>query len=247
MTPLQRAVSQGRSETVNHLISRGANIHAQTKDDKTALHFAAEFARSGIAAALLRAGSSELRQDGEGWTPLNVACSKGHVETVEALLLARADVQVKNRDGLTPLQIAVDKGFASIVQLLLSHGAATQVTWHEETRSSLLHMAVDRGLVSIVQLLLFFGANPQVKNDIGQTAVDYAIERGDNEIIQLMKALVHRRRNWQGASTQSCDHATKYLRRNTMRSSWPRAHLESEFARTQDGPRARRHSALGPF
>jgi ankyrin repeat protein len=50
-----------------------------------------------------------------------------------------------------------------------------------------LHVASYDGALEVVRLLLEYGADVEVKNNDGQTALQYAAERGHDEVLELLR------------------------------------------------------------
>ena len=117
-------------------------------------------------------------------TALHEASWKGHLDIVKLLLKHDADVNVKAKLKLSALHFASYKGYLDIAKLLLKHGANvnTKSLFIEETA---LHIASRENHLDIVKLLLQNGANVQIKDNKGRTSFDYAIQKGNKELIEL--------------------------------------------------------------
>jgi ankyrin len=125
-TALHYAAWTGDATVVRHLIDRGADVHARTKEDGyTPLHWAATAANPGAAALLLDRGASVHATAAAGQTPLHFAAYQGRAGTVVLLLARKADPNARTRDGATPLHSAVVTLFtdAATVERLLAGGA----------------------------------------------------------------------------------------------------------------------------
>jgi ankyrin repeat protein len=79
-SPLHLAAEfRGDGETIEILVSHGANIDAESKAGKLAVHYAASSGNESVIRALLQNDCS-LEPDARGWTPELVALDCGHLE-----------------------------------------------------------------------------------------------------------------------------------------------------------------------
>lgn len=106
------------------------------KDERTALHGAANEGSASVIPLLISRGFDPNARTKDGITPLFLACQRGHKDAVEALLngvVIRGEkvcsrIGEKNgRDERTELHTAAEFGKAGIIQLLLSWGADPNV------------------------------------------------------------------------------------------------------------------------
>jgi ankyrin repeat protein len=83
------------------LLSRGANVNAQTKDGITTLCAATEKGYVKVIEALLEYNADVNSTVKTGVTPLHIAAEKGHLEILEVLLKFGADIDSKDEFGRT--------------------------------------------------------------------------------------------------------------------------------------------------
>ena len=112
-TPLHVAVEHKASEATLALMRRGASVHEQDADGKTALH-SAQTAQ--VSRALLQHGARVDATDSDGNTALHLAVDRDEVETALALLQHGARVNATNNDGNTALHVAC-RGLKSHVKV----------------------------------------------------------------------------------------------------------------------------------
>jgi uncharacterized protein len=155
------AATQGGHEAAARLlIQRGADVNAQDEIEDSAFLLAGARGHTGIVRAALGAKPPPdfKRTNRYGGTALIPACHYGHVDTVRLLLTTGIDVNHINRLGWTALLEAI----------LLGDGGAA----HTE----------------IVRLLLAHKADPNLADRDGVTPLAHALQRGQREIAQLLRA-----------------------------------------------------------
>ena len=165
-TALMTASRTGRLGPVKALLIRGAKVHPtvhgmgrqdgaganafiarledpsifdfQTKDEQTALMWAAAEGHAEVVAELIEFGADFRTTLESGFTPLLFAVREGHGEVVKALLKAGADVNrtiepkpdwrhvgygARLRPGARPLHVAVENGHFELAVYLIEAGA----------------------------------------------------------------------------------------------------------------------------
>ena len=150
----QQAV--GRATVVKHLLARGADPKAKSRDGarKTALHLTAEFGYAGpeVASLILGAEGVDVNAvDANALTPLHLAAKKGHTDIVEALLAAGANVNQADGRDYTALMHAARKGHKGCVWLLLE--ADTNVKLQDEAGNNAFHLADFAGHVDCAEMI----------------------------------------------------------------------------------------------
>jgi ankyrin repeat protein len=95
----------------------------QIRQERTALHDAAEFGYLNFALTFIEHGDDINAVDAKGRSPLHVAVQAGQEEMVRLLVERGADVNIKDDDGLTPLHFAVVLRSVALARLLVQAGA----------------------------------------------------------------------------------------------------------------------------
>ena len=106
-----------------------------------------------------------------------------NVTILEALLKRGADVNVQDVSGTTPLLYACLNQFSESARMLVEHKADVNARNHLRTAP----LIWGTGNPEIVKNLLLHHAEVNAKDGFGETALDHAIDRNDNEDILLLK------------------------------------------------------------
>ncbi|WP_371367081.1 hypothetical protein SRRS_11870 [Sporomusa rhizae] len=124
-------------------------------------------------------------------TWLHIAAKRGKLNIVKYLI--KSGMDVNRRGGISDsyaINQAITYGHIEIVKYLLSCGAEMDVS--DPVRNPLFDAITD-GHVDIVKLLIDTGIDIYVKYDNGRDALAYAIERGQNEIADLLRIAMGQR------------------------------------------------------
>ncbi|XP_018026394.1 ankyrin repeat domain-containing protein 17 isoform X3 [Hyalella azteca] len=166
-TPLIEAAQEGHRDLVEFLLSKRANVNAQTSTGDTALTYACENGHTSVVDVLLRAGADLEHQSEGGRTPLMKACRAGHLCTVQFLLLKGAQVnRSTSENDHTPLSLACGGGHLKIVDLLLTYGA--DPTHVLKDNCTMVMEAAKGGHTAVVRLLL------EYPNNVGHVSAQVA-------------------------------------------------------------------------
>ena len=114
----------------------------------------------------------------------------GDTRTLERCLQAGLDIDARDRFGQTGLMLAAVHGEHETVAWLIGHGASLDHT--AKWRLSALMLAVVNGHRPIVQMLVAAGAEQTLRGSgapgfAGKTAYDLAVQRGDEELVRLLR------------------------------------------------------------
>lgn len=100
LTPLHLAAYANRTEIVECLILRGANVNATDEGAWTPLHFGALVGNTDIIDLLLLTGAAVDSADEQMQNPLHIAAANGHTEAAVKLIAAGAAVDRSLRGTL---------------------------------------------------------------------------------------------------------------------------------------------------
>jgi ankyrin repeat protein len=111
------------------------------------------------------------------------AALKGYLPLVQKLVQNNADV---NKTGWTPLHYAASGGHVPVIELLLDHSA--YIDAESPNGTTPLMMAAMYGSPEAVKALIQAGADPTLRNQLGLSALDFAVRVQRQNSIELMQA-----------------------------------------------------------
>ena len=202
---LHVAAKLGRMDMVEALIAAGADTQAQTPGGDDALRLAlasprqdldlirflrqntdtpdtlALAARVGDVAAiraLIADGAAVDVRHEDGQTALQVAAASDQPSAVRALLAAGANPAVESAAGRSPLVAAAAAGHLDTAAILIDHGGSTAAQ-----RTAALYQANLNASPDLVRALLRDGADPLVHTGQDPTPLAFALEYGNQALI----------------------------------------------------------------
>lgn len=163
-SPIYLALSKQKEEIFNYLLEKGANVNIGgakgNLKNQTVLYLAVARGREDLVQKLLEKGADPNIADSEGGLPLAEACIGETVNPniVKMLIDKGADVNLAEANGVTPLMYIAENTKAPL-----------------EVRKT------------VVQMLINSGANKKLKDKKGKTALNWALERKNTEIVQMLR------------------------------------------------------------
>ncbi len=203
------AMIPGSRQTLELLFRRGGNVNANV-GRYTVLMAAAYSGDLEAATWLVEHGADVNARSEAGCTALNGAAVSGNAALVKLLLDRGADPNVRYQepdsigDFQTPLMNAAWHGHAECLKLLLERGADVNIEGGPFGRSPLL-CAATTGSEETVRLLVAKGANVHAQDWKGDTALDWALLRGETNIVQLLRKASGKSRSEAVAQNTSTD------------------------------------------
>ncbi|KAM3616486.1 uncharacterized protein V6R79_018906 [Siganus canaliculatus] len=189
---LHYTVASKDAESVQHVLSLGADVNCTTPRGYTPLIIAVLHRLHDIVSVLLEHGADATQGDEDQWTPLHFAAQNGDDRTARLLLDKGAAVYAREKAGWMPLHLACQNGHETVVRLLLSRQSEKAIGEPEAQGRTPLHLASTFGHADIAKLLLAHGADPKAADCFLSTALHLAAEEGHNRIVrQLLKSEVN--------------------------------------------------------
>ncbi len=125
-------------------------------------------------------------KDDLGTPLLNIAVRNDNLSFVKKLISKGADINCISEDrGYTPVMDAVWRGNLEITKYLIKQGAELN-TINKEGQNNLV-LAVGAEKTEICELLVKNGANPDIKDQMGMSAYNYANLFHKQKLIEILK------------------------------------------------------------
>jgi ankyrin repeat protein len=186
---LMIAASKGYTNDIKRLISKGADMSAETSQGVTPLIFAVSNNQTNAVKELIADGSDENKSDvnkrtSQNETPLLIAVKNQNPEIAEVLIRAGADIDATDGYNATPLHYASAYGYLDIVDLLLYYSASIDNKTSEGYTPLLA--SIWAGNADISDLLIQNGADTEARDNDGFTPFLMAAYNGDTLIMDLL-------------------------------------------------------------
>ena len=182
------AVKRDDPQAIVELLNRGFDPDTRDPQGHAGLFVALREGSLNAANALLDWPKTNVEpRTAQDESPLMMAALKGHTEVVRKLIARDADV---NKTGWTPLHYAATSGHLAIIELLLEHHA--YIDAESPNGTTPLMMAAHYGTPAAVKLLLEAGADPSLKNQLGLSALDFAMRANRRDAAELIAGHVRR-------------------------------------------------------
>jgi ankyrin repeat protein len=166
--------------------SPSVNLNCRNESGDTPLLLAARHGREELVRLLLENGAdvNAVNQDGDNVLFAAAECPD-NVSVLDLLLRAGAKINARNKMGRTALIGATSIGdLRNVAFLLKQEPDIDAVTDEEETA---LTFAVVWEYPDVVKALIEAGANVSWQDSHGWTALKYALQEGNEEIIRLVR------------------------------------------------------------
>ena len=195
-TALSIAAYVGHADVCVILLEHGADPNLMTKDGSRPLALAAAQGHLKVCSVLIAFGARVDLASQSGCTPLTVAARQGHLSTCQELVSRGANTSLPDSsNGWSALMNSAysqnadpDEDFSvEIATLLLDNGAQINYQVPDSGWTALMNSAV-RGDIAQCVLLLERGANVHLMDARGRTALEWAIEKKNEDIVVLLQS-----------------------------------------------------------
>ena len=181
-TPLDAAIKDNQDVVAVLLTKHGA----RTAEELEAIIDAAKKGDFDAVKQHLAAGTDVNIKNARGWTPLHLATDQGHKKVVEFLIAKGANVNAKDKKGRTTLDWAEEEN-KEIAYLLRKQGGKTGKELKKlEAVNESIHAAARYGNIEAVKKHLATGTDVSLRNENGDTPLNYAAFLGHVKIVELL-------------------------------------------------------------
>lgn len=179
-----KAVQLDNVRLVQGLLQRGFDPNTVNPEGVPALMLAVRVPSVKVAELLAShpKTKAEVRNDKDE-SVLMLAALSGHLGLVQKLVENDADV---NKTGWTPLHYAASRGHVPVIMHLLDHSA--YIDAESPNGTTPLMMAALYGSPEAVKALIQADADPTLRNQLGLSALDFAVRGQRPNSIELMQA-----------------------------------------------------------
>ncbi|KAM5352815.1 hypothetical protein ACJ41O_005537 [Fusarium nematophilum] len=182
--PIFWAASGGQTDSIDALVSHGADLNYRNSADETIMGVAAYWGFADVIKLLHQHGARVEDTDNNGRTPLMDAAGRGHKEAIEVLLELGARTETKDNDRRTALWFAARLGQKATVELLLAQGATMESA--DSYGYTPLLAAVNNGKRDVARLLLEKGAQMRPDSQRNLSPLIHAAYNGDEAMANLL-------------------------------------------------------------
>jgi ankyrin repeat protein len=188
-TLLHKACSDGNKSLAEFLISRGASIDSLNIFKGTPLHTACNINNIDIAYMLIKNGANVHSKNTELYTPLHFASSRNNLDLVKLLLEHESHPDLPNIYGVRPIHYA---SFNLNIEMLTTLLETRKIDVGSVDKSGLsaLHYVCLRSTgeeaINTIDLLIKNGAKIDIKDSNGETALNYAFNNNDFDLVKFL-------------------------------------------------------------
>jgi ankyrin repeat protein len=179
------AIAKGDPVDVKNHLLLGAGVNEKNKQGWTPLHFATVRGKTACAEVLVAKGAKLDERTGTEKTALHFAADRGFLEIAKLLVENGADFALRDDEGWTPLHYAAEKDRVDVAAYLIEQGAAVNAI--SKRGGTPLIEAAASASPEMVNLLLDNGADAAIAATNSMTALDYAIELGNESAQEILQ------------------------------------------------------------
>jgi ankyrin repeat protein len=188
---LFEAAAANDVDGVREALAEGASIEARGGGGRTPLVTATKANAVAAASALIEAGADVNAKDDMQDSAFLYAGAEGLDELLALTLAHGADVLSLNRFGGTALIPASEHGYGETVRTLIRAGVPVNHVndpgW-TALQESVVYGDGSARYVDVVGQLLDAGADPTIRDARGRTVLENAQQRGQREVVSMLRA-----------------------------------------------------------
>lgn len=211
-TPLHICAMRGNLDLMRRLISRYQHrgmldVQVPGRNEETLLFCAVSYGHYALAEYLLGMGAYPGGGSVISCTCLHLVANRGDVRDVrivKLLLAYGAPVASVTNDGETALHYAASAGSIKIMEILLMHSPLKNYFEPNQKFGTPLHAAALNNEMEAVQYLVEHGAPIDVVCEDGYSALQFAQQQGNNEVVKYLSNPPPVRLNPPSLQFQSC-------------------------------------------
>ena len=184
------AIQHDDAQAVKALLARGFDANTMDPKGQYGLYLALRESSPKAAQVLIDWPKTDVNVlNTKGESALMMAALRGQQAIAEKLIKKGADV---NKTGWAPLHYAASNGHLALMALLLENSA--YIDAESPNGTTPLMMAAMYGTSEAVKLLIDEGADPQLKNQQGLTALQFAQRGNRPDAAGLIATAIRRKR-----------------------------------------------------
>ena len=185
--PWKSAIANDNISALNKLLSEQVDVEVKDGANRTALMIAAKYADVELFEKLIVRGADIHGTTKRGGNVLMFAVLGRNGKIVAHLVKGQVDVDSVADNGWSAITVAAAKGYVDMLAILMPH--SKQLNQQDIYGWTPAMRAVDNGHLNAAELLLASkGADPNVKNEVGETALHRAAENANKAMLELLLA-----------------------------------------------------------
>jgi len=181
---LHLAVRAGNADTVEFLVSKGADVNIKDIYGQTPLQIAPHSGNAEVVIQLVSKGAEINIKNSIGRTPLHDAVYLAQFQMVKYLISQGAEINPIDIRSKTPLHDAVIDNKVEISNYLITKGAAVNAK-DGDGKASLHYAAINENL-ELTKSLVSSGANVNIRDKFNRIPLHYAADEGYLEIVKYL-------------------------------------------------------------
>jgi ankyrin repeat protein len=171
------SIFKGDLNTLKSYIENGGDVNLSNDSGYTLINMSALMKRVEIVNFLKQKGAE---------TDFITDVAIGDLISVEKYLEEGYNVNTINKQGHQAFMIAAHQGNIEMAKLLIKYKSDINAQ-HKVSGNTALIAAIDQGQNDMVKFLIDCKVNLNVKNNSGKSALEMALDKGNNYIVELLK------------------------------------------------------------